>query len=75
MEAVADFIFLGSKATVDRDLGHEIKRCLFLGKIATTNLESVLSRDTALLTKVHIVKALVFPVSHVLIGELDHKED
>ena len=67
MEAVADFIFLDSKTTEDGDFSHEIKRCLFLGKKAMTNLESTLkSRDIALLTKVHIVKAMVFPVSRVL---------
>ena len=67
MEAVADFIFLGSKTTEDGDFSHEIKRCLFLGKKAMTNLESTLeSRHIALPTKVHIVKAMVFPVSHVL---------
>ena len=63
METVTHFIFLGSKITVDRDSSQEIKRCLLLGKKAKTNLESVLkSRDITSLTKVHIVKALVFPV-------------
>ena len=58
-----DFIFLGSKITADSDFNQEIKRCLFLGWIAMTNLDSVLqSRDIILLTKIHIVKAMVFPV-------------
>ena len=62
MEAVIDFIFLGSKITADGDCSHEIKRCLLLGRKAMTNLDSVLkSRDTTLLTKVHIVKAMLFP--------------
>ena len=60
---VTDFIFLGSKITADSDCSHEIKRCLVPGRRAMTNLDSVLkSRDTTLLTKVHIVKAVVFPV-------------
>ena len=59
MEAVTDFIFLGFKITVDDDCSHKIKRCLFLGRIAMTNLES---RDITLPTKVCIVKAMVFPV-------------
>ena len=63
MEIVADFIFLGSKITADGDCSHEIKRCLLLGRKAMTNLDSILkSRDTTLLTKVHIVKNMVFPV-------------
>ena len=63
LETVTDFIFLGSKITVDGDYSHEIKRCLFLGRKAMTNLDSVLkSRDIPLLTKVCIVKAMVFPV-------------
>ena len=58
---VADFIFLGSKITADGDCSHEIKRCLLLGRKAMTNLDSVLkSRDITLLTKVCIVKAMVF---------------
>ena len=62
-EKVADFIFLGSKITVDGDCSHEIKRQLFLRKKAMTNLDSVLkSRDITLPTKVHIVKGMVFPV-------------
>ena len=60
---MTDFIFLGSKITVDSDCSHEIKRCLLVGKKSMTNLDSVLkSRDITLLTKVHIVKAMVFPV-------------
>ena len=58
-----DLIFLGSKITADSDCSHEIKICLLLGRKALTNLESILkSRDITLLTKVHIVKAVVFPV-------------
>ena len=60
---VTDFIFLGSKITADGDCSHEIKRCLLLGRKAMTNLDSILkSRDITLPTKVHIVKAMVFPV-------------
>ena len=63
METVTDFIFLGSKITVDGDCSHEIKRCLLLGRKAMTNLDSILkSRDITLVTKVHLVKAMVFPV-------------
>ena len=63
METVTDFIFLGSKITADGDCSHDIKRCLLLGRKAMTNLDSILkSRDIALLTKVHLVKAMVFPV-------------
>ena len=63
METVTDFIFLGSNITADGDYSHAIKRCLFLGRKAMTNLDSILkSRDITLLTKVHIVKAMVFPV-------------
>ena len=74
MEIVTDFIFLGSKTTADGDCSHEIKRRLLLGRKAITNLESILkSRDISLTTKVHLVKAVVFPV--VMYGcELDHKE-
>ena len=62
-ETVADFIFLGSKITADGDFSHEIKRYLLLGKKVMTNLDSILkSRDITLLTKVHLVKAMVFPV-------------
>ena len=63
METVTDFIFLGSKITTDGDCNHEIKRCSLLGRKAMTNLDSVLkSRDITLPRKVHIVKAVVFPV-------------
>ena len=63
VETVADFIFLGSKITADGDCSHEIKRCLLLGRKVMTNLDSVLkSRDITLSTKVHLVKAVVFPV-------------
>ena len=63
METVTDFIFLISKITADGDCNHEIKRCLLLGRKAMTNLDSVIkSRDISLSTKVHIVKAMVFPV-------------
>ena len=63
METVTDFIFLGSKITADSDCSHEIKRRLFLGKKAKTYLESILkSRDITLSTKVHLVKAMVFPI-------------
>ena len=63
METVSDFIFLDSKITADSDCSHEIKGRLILGRKAMTNLDSTLkSRDTALLTKVHLVKAMVFPV-------------
>ena len=63
METVTDFIFLGSKITADGDCSHEIKRCLLLGRKIMTNLESILkSRDITLPTKVHLVKAMVFPV-------------
>ena len=65
-ETVADFLFLGSKITADGDCSHEIKRCLLLGRKAMTNLDSILkSRDIALPTKVHIVKAMIFSSSHV----------
>ena len=63
MEPVADFIFLGSKVTADRDCSYEIKRCLLLGRKVMTNLDSILkSRDITLSTKVRLVKAMVFPV-------------
>ena len=63
METVAAFIFLGSKITADGDCGHEIKRCLFLGRKVMTNLDSVLkNRNITLPTKVSLVKAMVFPV-------------
>ena len=71
----SDFIFLGSKITVDGDCSHEIKRCLLFGRKAMTNLDSILkSRDITLPTKVHIVKAIVFFSSHVWMWELDYKE-
>ena len=63
MAIVTDFIFLGSKITADSDFRHEIKRCLLLGRKAMTNLDSILkSRDITLPRKVHLVKAMVFPV-------------
>ena len=63
METETDFIYLASKITAGGDCSHEIKRCLFLGKKAMTNLHSILkSRDITLPTKVHLVKAMVFPV-------------
>ena len=74
METVTDFLFLHSQITVDGDCSHEIKKLLLLGRKAMTNLNSILkNRDIILLTKVHIVKAMVFSV--VMYGyELDHKE-
>ena len=63
MQTVNDFIFLGSKITEDGDCSHEIKRCLLLGRKARTNLDSILkTRAMTLTTKVHLVKAMVFPV-------------
>ena len=63
VETVADFIFLGSQITADGDCSHEIKKCLFLGRKVMTNLDSILkTRDITLSTKVHLVKAMVFPV-------------
>ena len=63
METVADFLFLGSKITVDRDCSHEIQRRLVIGRKAMTNLPSILkSRDNTLLTEVHLVKVVAFPV-------------
>ena len=63
METVTDFMFLGSKITLDGDCSHEIKRRLFLGRKSMTNLDSILkSRDITLLTKVYTIKATVFPV-------------
>ena len=62
-ETVSDFIFLGSKITVDGDFSHEIKRCLLLGRKVKNNLDSILkSKDITLPTKLHLVKAMVFPV-------------
>ena len=66
VETVTDCIFLGSKITADGDCSHEIKRRLLLGRKVITNLDSILkSRDITLLTKVHLVKAICFPSSHV----------
>ena len=62
VEAVTDFIFLSSQITVDSDCSHEVKRCLLLGRRAMTNLDSVKSKDITLLTNIHIVQAMVFPV-------------
>ena len=63
VETVADFILLGSKVTANGDCSHEIKRCLLLGRKVMTNLDSILkTRDITLLTEVHLVKAMVFPV-------------
>ena len=75
METVTDFIFLGSKITADGDCGHEIKRCLLLGRKAMTNVDSILkSRDITLPTNVHRVKPMFFSSSHVWMCELDYKE-
>ena len=64
METVSDFVFLDSKITADGDCSHEIKRCLLIGRKVMTNLDSILkSRDIVLPTKVHLVKAMVFPVT------------
>ena len=66
VETVSDFIFLGSKTTIDGDCSHEIKRRLLLGRKVMTNLDSILkSRDISLPTKIHLVKAMVFSSSHV----------
>ena len=63
METVTKFLFLGSKITADGDCSHEIKRCLLLGRKGMTNLDNILkSRDITLPTKVHLVKAMIFPV-------------
>ena len=74
VETMADFMFLGSKITADGDCSNEIKRCLLLGRKVMTNLYSMLkSRDITLSTRVHLVKAMVFPA--VMYGcELDYKE-
>ena len=75
METVKDFVLGGSKITADDDYSHEIKRRLLLGRKAVTNLDSILkNRDITLPTKVHLVKAMVFPSSHVQTWELDYKE-
>ena len=66
METVTDFVFLGSKVTVDVDCHHEIKRCLLVGRKAMTNIDSILkSRDITLQKKVHLVKAMLFSCGHV----------
>ena len=71
VETVADFIFLGSRITEDDDCSHEIKRHLLLGRKVMTNLDSILkSRDVTLPTKVHLVKAMVFPM-YITICEID----
>ena len=62
VETVADFIFGGSKITADGECSHEIKRCLLLGRKVMTNLDSILKADVTLLTKVRLVKAMVFPL-------------
>ena len=75
MEAVTDFIFLGSQSIGYSDCNHEIKRILLLGRKAITNLDNILkSRDVTLPTEVRLVKAMVFPVVHVWVWELDHKK-
>ena len=75
METVTDFIFLGSKITVDGDCSHDIKRCLLLGRKAMTNLDSVLkTKDISLLTKAHRVKAKFCSSCHVPMCDLDRKE-
>ena len=75
MKIVREFIILGSGITADDDCNHEIKRCLLLGRKALTNLDSILkSRDIALSTKFHLVKAVIFFSSQVWMWELDHKE-
>ena len=75
METVRDFLFLGSKITADGDCSHEIKRCLLLGRKATTNIDSILkSRAITLPTKVHLVKAMVFPVVMYGCESWDYKE-
>ena len=75
VETVTDFVFLGSKITVDGDCSHKIKRCILLGRKHMTNLDSILkSRDIILLTKAHIAKAMGFSSSHIWRWELDSKE-
>ena len=74
METMIDFIFLGSKITVDSDYSHEIKRCLLLRRKAMTNLDSKLkNRGSTLLAETHLVKAMVFPVV-MYSCEMNHKE-
>ena len=75
MEAVTDFIFLGSKITADRNWSHESKRCFLLGRKSMANLDSISkSRDITLPTKARLVKAVVFPVVMYGCEELDYKE-
>ena len=75
VKTVRDFIFLGSKITADGNCTHEIKRCSLLGRKVMTNLDSMFkSRDITLSTKVHLVKAMVFPVVMLWMWELDYKE-
>ena len=75
VETVAGFIFLDSKITADGDCSHEVKRHLLLGRKAMANLDSILkSRDIILLTKVHLAKAMVFPVVTYRCESLDHNE-
>ena len=72
---MTDFIFGGSKIIADGEFSREIKRCLLLERKAVINLDSILkSRDVTLPTKVHLVKAMVFPSSHVWMWEVDYKE-
>ena len=73
METVTDFIFLGSKIIADGDCSHEIKRCMFLGRRAITNLDSILKSRDILPTKVRLVKDS-FSSNHVKMCELDHKD-
>ena len=75
VETVTGFIFLGSQITVDGDCSHEIKRHLFFGRKAVTNLDSILkSRDITLQTNVHLVKSYGFSSNQVWMSELDHEE-
>ena len=74
-ETVTNFIFWDSKITADGDCSHEIERHFLFGRKVMTNLDGILkSRDISLLTKIHLVKAVVFSSSHVWVRELDHKE-
>ena len=75
METVTDFIFLGSKITVDSDCSHEIKRCLLLGRKAMTNLESILKAETSLCCKGLYSQSYGFYSSHVQLWKLECKED
>ena len=75
METLTDFIFSGSKISVDGDCSHEIKSCLLLGRKAMTHLDSILkSRDVTLVTKVRLLKAMFFSSIHVWVWKLDYKE-